>query len=265
MTYEFNGKKYSEASTHQKEWGNKIINELKLKGDESILDLGCGDGALTENICNVVQNGDVLGIDASKSMIETARDLECANLKFELMDINNIKLEQVFDLIFSNAALHWIKNHRKLLNSCSKLLKKNGIIRFNFAGDGNCSNFFGVVQEVIKEDKYQKFFKDFSWPWYMPTIDEYKELVSQIGEFENIEVWGENVDRYFKNKEAMIKWIDQPSLVPFMTLLPDEIKETFRETVINKMLINTMQEDGTCFETFRRVNVSMKKRSEINE
>jgi len=47
MTFEFNGKKYKKVSTHQKEWGNKIISEFKFRGNEHILDLGCGDGTLT--------------------------------------------------------------------------------------------------------------------------------------------------------------------------------------------------------------------------
>jgi trans-aconitate methyltransferase len=262
MTYEFDGKKYKQASTHQKEWGNKIINELQIKEDGYILDLGCGDGALTNNLCTLVPYGKVLGIDGSKGMIETAKELESDNLSFILMDINYINLEQDFDLIFSNAALHWVTDHKRLLKNCSQLLKKDGLIRFNFAADENCSNFFKVVKEVIKENEYKKYFKDFRWPWYMPTIEEYKELVEQIGEFKDIEVWGENTDRYFENKEALIRWIDQPSLVPFMSFLPDSLKETFREKVIIKMLHDTLQEDGTCFETFRRVNIRMKK--EVN-
>ena len=50
MAFDFDGKKYREASTHQKEWGQKLINELNLKGDESILDLGCGDGVITTQL-----------------------------------------------------------------------------------------------------------------------------------------------------------------------------------------------------------------------
>ena len=265
MTYEFDGKKYIQASTHQKEWGNKIINEFTLEGNEYILDLGCGDGVLTKNLCDIVPNGKVLGIDASKGMIETAKDLENDKLSFKLMDINNIKLDPSFDLIFSNAALHWIKDHKKLLETCSQLLNKDGMLRFNFAADGNCSNFFRVVKEVMQEEAFQKSFKNFIWPWYMPSIDQYKQVVTQLGAFEDIEIWGENADRYFENKEALIRWIDQPSLVPFMTFLPDAIKKAFRERVITKMLNSTLQENGTCFETFRRVNVRMKKRSAIND
>ena len=68
-TYEFDGEKYKKASRHQKEWGNKLISSLQLKGNEAILDLGCGDGILTEQLSLLVPNGYVLGIDASVGMI----------------------------------------------------------------------------------------------------------------------------------------------------------------------------------------------------
>jgi ubiquinone/menaquinone biosynthesis C-methylase UbiE len=68
-TYEFDANKYNVGSTHQKEWGKKIISELSIKGNESILDLGCGDGVLTKEMADLVPNGKVIGIDASKNRV----------------------------------------------------------------------------------------------------------------------------------------------------------------------------------------------------
>ncbi len=88
MVYEFDGKKYEKASAFQKEWGNKLISELNLEGNENILDLGCGDGLLTTNLAKLVPNGNVIGVDASEGMIEVAKEKEENNLKFLLIDIN---------------------------------------------------------------------------------------------------------------------------------------------------------------------------------
>ena len=74
--FEFDGQKYKKASAHQKEWGTRIISELCLTGEETILDLGCGDGVLTKQLADMVPRGKVLGIDASVGMIETAKELE---------------------------------------------------------------------------------------------------------------------------------------------------------------------------------------------
>jgi trans-aconitate methyltransferase len=252
--YEFDGKKYGKASKHQKEWGTKIISDLKLNGNEAVLDLGCGDGILTKQIADLVPKGKVLGIDSSEGMISVAKELESSNLSFQRMDINLINFKEQFDFIFSNATLHWIKDHEKLLMNCYNALKTHGTIRFNFAGHGNCSNFYEVIQNTISNEKYNKYFKSFEWPWYMPTIEEYDKILSGAA-FKDIELWEENADRFFIDEDEMIKWIDQPSIVPFLNVLQGKEKEEFRNEVINKMINKTKQSDGRCFETFRRINV----------
>ncbi|WP_446786489.1 class I SAM-dependent methyltransferase [Macellibacteroides fermentans] len=257
-SFDFDGKKYKDASTHQKEWGVRVLGELTFRGNEKVLDLGCGDGILTQKISEFVPNGFVLGIDASKGMIETAQELRKDNLFFQLMDINEIDYDSEFDIVFSNAALHWVMNHDNLLKSVYKTIKPNGFIRFNFAGDGNCSNFYRVVKEVMAYPKFEEKFEMFEWPWYMPKIEEYRVLVEKF-KFKEIKVWEENSDRYFSSSEEMTKWIDQPSIVPFLKHLDEKDKTEFRDIVVQKMMNATKQEDGTCFETFRRINVYARK------
>ena len=259
MTFEFDAEKYKKASTHQKEWGNKLIAELNLKSNERILDLGCGDGGLTAQLAKLVPDGFVVGIDASQGMVEAARNTHKAkNLRFDLIDINTINFDSEFDILFSNATLHWIKNHMLLLKNTYKSLKVGGIVRFNFAADGNCSHFFKVVKQVMAEKEYAKYFDNFEWPWYMPNIEEYQEKLTHF-DFKEANVWGENTDRYFANKEEMIRWVDQPSLVPFLKYIDDTDKQNFRDIVVEQMIKETVQPDGTCFETFRRINILAKK------
>ena len=168
------------------------------------MDLGCGDGGLTEQMACLVPDGKVLGIDASEGMIETAR--------------------------------------------------KRGIIAWDFGGDGNCANFYGVIRKMIQSEKYKKYFMDFEWPWYMPSKTEYEKLIAASG-FSDYTITEVNRDRYFADADEIIKWIDQPSIVPFLREVPEEVKPEFREAVIQAMLEKTLQPDGTCFETFRRIHV----------
>lgn len=256
--FEFDGEKYKKASRHQKEWGNKLISSLQLKGNESILDLGCGDGILTEQLSLLVREGYVLGIDASVGMIEKAEQNVHDNLKFRHMDINEMDFDNEFDVIFSNAALHWVKYHNKLLKNTYIALKQGGIAVWNFASDGNCETFYSVMRKKIKDERYKKCFADFEWPWFMPSKAEYEVLTENIG-FSEVTISEENADRYFANADEMIRWIDQPSLVPFMQCVPDEVKKEFRDEVVEAMLGRALQPDGTCFETFRRINVRLVK------
>lgn len=257
-TFEFDGEKYKNASKHQKEWGNSLISELRLNGNEEILDLGCGDGGLTEQLAQLVPDGKVLGIDASEGMIATAKKRNKLNLEFMQMDINCIDFQNMFDIIFSNAALHWVKNHEKLLPKAFKALKEKGILLWDFAGDGNCSNFFETVQETIKSEKYKRYFSNFEWPWYMPDKDDYEKIVAASG-FSIYSITQINRDRFFSSADEMVKWIDQPSIVPFISIVPEEMKIEFRDDVIRSMLRKTLQPDGTCFETFRRIHVKASK------
>lgn len=261
MSFEFDGEKYKKASSHQKEWANKILSELSFNGSETILDLGCGDGTITNQLAEMVPAGKVVGIDASEGMITTAlKYKKSTNVHFEQKDINEISYTDEFDCIFSNATLHWVKDHKLLLKNIFKALKNNGTLRLNFAADGNCSHFFKVIQQAIDEDDYCQYFKGYSWPWFMPTISAYQKLAKEA-EFSQIEIWGENADRYFEDTETMIKWVDQPSIVPFLKHIPQSKKENFRDYVVEQMIKETRQKNGSCFETFRRVNVRAIKSS----
>ncbi|MBU4262257.1 MAG: methyltransferase domain-containing protein [Proteobacteria bacterium] len=258
MTHEFDGKKYEKASAHQKEWGARLIAELSLEGDERVLDLGCGDGTNTSLLAGLVPDGQVVGIDASRGMIEAARPKEQGNLKFFLMDIDAMAFTEEFDVIYSNAALHWVKDHPRLLDNVCRCLRRGGRARFNFAADGNCAHFFKVIRKTMAHEEFLVYFADFVWPWYMPTIEEYR-LLSEKSELRDVKVWGENADRFFPDTKALIGWIDQPSLVPFLACVADKDKTAFRQYVVAEMIAETKQEDGRCFETFRRINLSARK------
>jgi trans-aconitate 2-methyltransferase len=260
MTAEdFDGERYKRASCHQKEWGLRLIGSLALAPDAAVLDLGCGDGVLTAEIAGIAPRGRILGIDSSPSMIETARSLEGGNLAFRLLDINDIDFQAEFDLVFSNATLHWIHDHARLLGRVHAALRSGGRVRFNFAGDGNCSNFIDVVQALMTHSEYAACFADFRWPWYMPAVREYEPLLCNAG-FVDVVVSEENADRLFASADEMTAWIDQPSLVPFLRRLPVDIGVRFRDDVVSAMVSRTRRSDGRCFETFRRIDVSATKR-----
>lgn len=245
--YNFNVEKY------------KMIKGLDLEVKDKVLDLGCGDGVLTKNLSIKVPMGKVIAIDASEGMIDAAKKLKGSNLQFKLMNINDMKFKEKFDLVFSNQALHYIKDHNKLLNNCNEVLNYKGKIRFSFAGEGNCHNFYDIIKETINEKKYSIYFENFEWPWYTPSMSEYKNLIYKTKNFKNIEIYCENEDRYFNNEEKLIKWIDEVSIVPFIDVLPQRMKKGFRNNIISKMIQNTNQDNGTYLETFTRINVLAQK------
>jgi trans-aconitate methyltransferase len=259
MTFEFDGQQYKKASPHQKSWGRTVIDQLELRGDERILDMGCGDGALTARLARRVPDGLVVGIDASQSMIDTAgSEYGARNLRFELMDIDTVDFDCEFDVVFSNATLHWITDHDKLLANVHRALKDGAYLRWQFAADGNCANLIAVLKEVMAESAYATQFAGFNWPWYMPTVEQYRAKLEDRP-LQDKKLWATNADRYFADAEEMTAWIDQPSIVPFLQVLDREQKKNFRNAVVERMVERTMAGDGRCFETFRRINVFARK------
>ena len=259
-SHEFDGEKYKAASRHQKEWGRRLIGSLDLSGRERVLDLGCGDGVLTAEIARLVSAGSALGIDASEGMISVARRLEAGNLRFERLRIEDIDFAAAFDVVFSNAALHWVKDHRRLLRNCSRALKPGGTLRFNFAGDGNCATFYAVVKQLMVDARFSAKFAAFEWPWYMPAVNEYRALMAESAAFTDVRIQGENADRTM-TRDELVRWLDQPSLVPFLKHLPPEDAQTFRDAAVDAMLAATRCGEDECFETFRRIDVSAKSKA----
>jgi len=105
----------------------------------------------------------------------------------------------------------------------------------------------------MSTEDYAACFLGFDWPWYMPSVEEYRRLVAEVP-FAESRVWSENADTYFDSDETLTKWIDQPSLVPFLARIAQQDRRNFRNTVVEKMITETRQDDGTYFETFRRIN-----------
>ena len=229
-----------------------------MKGDEAILDLGCGNGVITKELAERVPQGRVVGVDSSPSMLEAAKAHKTENMELKLLDITEMAFEAEFDVVFSNAALHWVLDHEKLLKKIYSALKQRGFLRAQFGGAGNVSNFIEVVRGVMELPAYVPYFKDFRWPWYMPKPEEYEALLSRT-EFRNYKVWKENKDRYFPDEESMIGMVEEAGLVPFIAVLPEDVKRPFRDAVVERMIEKTKKRDGTYFETFRRINIYAEK------
>jgi trans-aconitate methyltransferase len=114
----WNPSEYSEHGRFVTDLGANILEWLDPKPGEAILDIGCGDGVLTQEIMRRVAH--VHGVDASKEMVEAARK---RGIHAEVMDATRLAFQRQFDAVFSNAALHWIHDQPALLRGVAESLK----------------------------------------------------------------------------------------------------------------------------------------------
>lgn len=105
-----------------------LVNRIPYSNPKKIIDLGCGPGNSTEILKNHYKNSEVIGVDSSSNMIEEARKM-LPHLQFRQYDIeDDIKeLGSNYDIVFSNACIQWVPNHKELIPKLASLLKKDGI------------------------------------------------------------------------------------------------------------------------------------------
>ena len=255
MKYEFDGETYAKASAHQTEWGMQIASELELDGNEHLIDIGCGDGRITRALAFRVPRGRVIGVDSSPGMISTAKQYETANLRFTTLDANDLAYEGEFDVVFSHATLHWIKNHTALLQCVHAALRKpKGYARLNFAGKGTAAILLSILEDTTSESEYSPYFSEMEPPWFMPSEEEYRVLLA-ASSFGSFHLRKQIFTRHFPDKEALVKWIDHPMLVPFLAVLPKDKHAAFREAVLQRTVAATRQKDGRYCESFSRLDI----------
>jgi trans-aconitate 2-methyltransferase len=217
-----------------------------LKGNEAVLDIGCGDGRLSEMIAECIPDGHVIGIDNSPDMINYAKETypKMRNLKFMQVDAQKMLFDETFDIVFSNAALHWVKDHKALLAGVKKGLKPGGRILLQMGGRGNVSEVMAAIAEVISMPEWKEYFKDIGSPYTFYGPDEYRMLLKHAG-LEPIRMELLPKDMKYDSKEGMASWI-RTTWIPYTMLVPDEKKDAFINEIVEQYLLkNPADIDGT--------------------
>ncbi|KAK2748329.1 hypothetical protein FQN57_000987 [Myotisia sp. PD_48] len=180
---------YSASASFVPKLAHKVLQYLEPQKSDKVLDIGCGDGKFTNNYMHSV--GSVLGIDASKSMIESAtKDYGAANAKFRVIDCRYLRNDQevvngTWDKVISNAALHWILRDEttriSVLKAIYDCLAPTGSFVFEMGGHGNVSEVHtallaAVVQQGVSIQEARK-----ASPWFFPSDTWMRKTLEDIG------------------------------------------------------------------------------------
>ena len=244
---QWNVENYRKFASFVPELGQPLLDLLQPQPNERILDLGCGDGVLTEKL---VQAGcEVVGVDASPEMVKAAK---ARGLNAYVMDARGLTFTEEFDAVFSNAVLHWIKEPHLAVAGIARALKPGGRFVAEFGGKGNVKTIEDALIKVVG------FFgvngRDLS-PWYYPAPEDYQAILKKHGLMvESIAL----IPRPTPLPEGMIGWLKtfaSPFLEPFPAMFHHYIlwhaKLRMKPTLCDK--------DGNWHADYVRLRISARK------
>lgn len=219
---------YAANSIVQQTWARELIAMLKLRGNERILDVGCGDGKVTAEIARTVPKGEAVGVDASPHMIEFARKAfpppKVPNLEFHVMDAREIQFLRRFDVVFSNAALHWMDDHRAFLRGAASVLKSGGRLEVSCGGKGNAHDVFLALRPEMRAKRWRNFFRRMPKPYFFYAPADYEKWLPRFG-FKSLGVRLAPKDAVYNGAEGFAAWL-RTTWLPYVQRVPDEIERT---------------------------------------
>lgn len=260
--YKWNAGDYQKNSSIQLKWGRELIKKLQLSGSEYVLDLGCGDGKITAEIAAVVKNGKATGIDSSPGMIslacQTFRAADYLNLRFVLMDMRELNFTDEYDVVFSNAALHWVSDHQSVLRGISRSLRKHGRMLLQMGGRGNVADMMSVVISITRQPRWYNYFKEFVPPYSFYGVEEYNEWLPEAGlKPQRVELLGKDLVQ--QGKDGLTAWF-RTTWHPFIQLLPEiEQQEFINQAIDTFMAAHPPDASGTVHLAAVRLEVEAEK------
>ncbi|MCU0782740.1 MAG: methyltransferase domain-containing protein [Verrucomicrobia bacterium] len=256
-TTKWNAADYAANSAVQQVWARELIAKVKLRGDEHILDVGCGDGKVTAEMAQAVPRGSVTGVDASRQMIAFAKRAFPAtkhpSLCFQVMDARRLQslvgrvtpcapayrgkangahgvtrptsLSRQFDVVFSNAALHWVDDHQAILRGAAAVLKPGGRLIISCGGKGNAQDVFVALRPEMRLARWRKFFGKMPKPYFFHAPEDYKKWLPRFG-FKSCRVELAPKDVTYNSTMGFAAWL-RTTWLPYTQRVPEALREEF--------------------------------------
>jgi SAM-dependent methyltransferase len=232
---------YAEHAHFVPALGQPVFDLLNPRPGERILDLGCGDGVLSEKIAAL--GTDLVGVDSSPEMIEAARR---RGLDARFMDATNLSFDREFDAVFSNAVLHWIKSDPDaVIAGVRRALKPRGRFVGEFGGHGCVAAITVALIAALERHGIKRP----AIPWYFATVEDYRSRLVRGGfEVEYIAL----IPRPTPLPTGMRGWL-QTFALPFSALVPEGDREAFLDDAVEILRPVLCDEQGCWTADYTRL------------
>jgi len=233
---------YHAHASAQSAWAREVHARLALQPEETIIDLGCGDGRLTAELAHRVPSGRVYGLDADHDMIGFAqRTYSRRNLLFVEGDVRTFSFTERASRVLSTACLHWVPEHEAVLRRCRDHLQPGGRILFQMGGRGCGAEILAAAREVAAEPRWSSYLQPFAIPWSFYGPEDYEKWLPQAG-FRRVRAEFKPKDMVHEGPRALAGWI-RTTWMPILCRLPEACRDDFIAAVLARYL-RTHAPDG---------------------
>ena len=239
--------RYARNARFVADLGATLVELLAPRPGEAILDLGCGDGALTEAL--VARGALVVGVDGSAEQVAAAR---ARGLDARQADGEALDFEAAFDAVFSNAALHWMRKADAVIDGVWRALKPGGRFVAEMGGAGNVAGIRTALLAALERRGIDGQAVD---PWYFPSPEDYRRRLEARGfEVESIAL----IDRPTPLPGAMADWLETFAET-FLKLVPAEARAALAMEVSEALRPSHCDAEGRWTADYVRLRFSARK------
>ena len=227
-TPDWDARSYDRISDMQLESGRDFLARVPVRGDEVAIDAGCGTGRVTRLLLERLPRGRVIGVDASPSMIEQARENLAPRVELIVSDVLDFDPPESVDLVFSTATFHWIRDHDRLFRAIRGWLLPGGRLAAQLGGKGNVQDVIDAIVDASGRDPFAPHLRGFEHPWVFPSAEEATERLERAG-FVDVECALEERSFEFDDPREFQRTV---GLAVHLDRLPAELREPFLDTVV---------------------------------
>jgi trans-aconitate 2-methyltransferase len=227
-TRDWDATTYDRVSAPQQLWAAEQLDRLALRGDEVVLDAGCGSGKVTLELAARVPNGRVYAVDAAPSMAEYARQALGDLATVSCQDLVELQLPEPVDLVFSNATFHWIPDHDALFAALHRNMKPAARLLAQCGGKGNIDRFRTLADEVALSTEWAPYFDGWTGVWNYATAEETATRLQRAG-FTDVNTWLQDRPTELADGRAFVSTV---CLVRHLDRIPAERRDAFVDEVL---------------------------------
>ncbi|HWC85488.1 MAG TPA: methyltransferase domain-containing protein [Solirubrobacteraceae bacterium] len=219
---------YDRVSDPQLGWALEQLDRLDVRGDEVVLDAGCGSGRVTALLADRVPRGRVYAVDAAPSMADHARRALGDRATVLCQDLVELDLPEPVDAVFSNATFHWIPDHDRLFTGLHGVMKPGGRLVAQCGGEGNIDAFRATADSVAAEEPFDHYFAGWERPWNYAGAEETAARLAHAG-FTEVHCWLEPKRVELADPRPFVETV---CLVRHLDPLPEGLRGPFIDRVL---------------------------------